>query len=156
MRMFLLKYCQCSKVFISFSPNRYFEFQTLRRQQIRPWPRPPQKTHQSEPCNLLRGVIWCQPRQNSGTSSNSEFTITLRKASRWYTTQNHKKLIDLMLLSNDLNMNYIKTKDFNMVPYSTTTDENNSLVDHFLWAAWSISTEAHTHTDAHILLHLVV
>lgn len=40
----------------------------------------------------------------------------------------------LVLLSNDLNINYIKTieKDFNMVPYSTTTDENNSLVHHFL------------------------
>lgn len=44
------------------------------------------------------------------------------------------KKIDLMLLSRNLNVNYIKTieKDFNMVPYSMTTDENNSFVHHFL------------------------
>lgn len=48
-----------------------------------------------------------------------------------YNTKPQKK-IDLMLLSNYLNINYIKTKDFNMVPYSMTTDEKNSLVHHFL------------------------
>lgn len=135
MRMFLLKYCHCSKVFISVSPNRYFEFQTIRRQQIRPWPRPPQKTHQSEPCNLIRGMIRCQPRQNSGTSSNSEFTLlsgSLLGGIQHKTT--HKKMLNAMLLSKDLNINYTKTieKDFNMVPYSMTTDENNFLVHHIL------------------------